>query len=113
MEGHSRVVVAVLLAAVCFAAPSLGGPIPSKVEARTGDLATVESVLAREEVARTLAASGLSREEVEQRLTRLSAGDLAALAANVDQIQSAGEVPRYIWILLAILIGVTILATVF
>ena len=109
MEGRLRRTVVALLALVCVAAPSMGGPIPSKA----ADLATVESFLARQEVAQALAANGLSGHEVEQRLARLSAEDLAALAANLDQIQSAGQVPNYIWILLAILIGVTILATVF
>ncbi len=112
MDRHSGVAVAILLALVCLAVPSMAGPIPSKAEAGTADLARIESFLARDEVARALAANGLSVGEVEQRLARLSAEDLAALAANVDQIQSAGEVPSYIWILLAVLIGVTIVATI-
>jgi len=112
VEGRSQVAVAVLLALTCLAVPSMGGPIPSKAEARSAELATIESFLARDEVARALAANGLGADEVEQRLARLSAEDLAALAANVDQIQSAGEVPNYIWILLAVLIGVTIVATI-
>jgi len=106
--------VVTLLALVCVAAPSMGGPIPSKAaDTREADLATVEALIARQEVAQALAANGLSGDEVKQRLARLSAEDLSALAANVDQIQSAGEVPNYIWILLAVLLGVTILATVF
>ncbi len=112
MEGRSRIAVAVLLALTCLAVPSMGGPIPSKVEAHSADLATVGSFLEREEVAQALVANGLSADEVERRLARLSAEDLAALAANVDQIQSAGDVPGYIWILLAVLIGVTIVATI-
>ena len=112
MDRRREVAVAVLLALTCLAVPSMGGPIPSKAEARSSDLARVESFLARDEVARALAANGLGADEVEQRLARLSAEDLAALAANVDQIQSAGEVPHYIWILLAVLIGVTIVATI-
>jgi hypothetical protein len=104
----------ILLALVSVAAPSMGGPIPSKAaDSRESDLATIESFLARDEVAQALAAQGLSADEVEQRLARLSAEDLSALAANVDQIQSAGAVPNYIWILLAILMGVMILATIF
>ena len=112
MDGRSRVAVAVLLAVTFLAVPSMGGPIASKAEARSADLATVGSLLEQEEVAQALVANGLSADEVEQRLARLSAEDLAALAANVDQIQSAGEVPNYIWILLAVLIGVTIVATI-
>jgi hypothetical protein len=93
----------------------MGAPIPSKATtaSRDADLATIESFLARDEVAQALAAHGLSGDEVEQRLARLSAEDLSALAANVDQIQAAGGVPQYIWILLAILMGVMILATIF
>ena len=79
----------------------------------TTDRAAIAASLARQEVADALAAHGLSAEEVEQRVAQLSAEDLSALAANLDQIQAAGAVPNYIWILLAILIGVTILATVF
>jgi hypothetical protein len=99
-----------VLALVCVAVPSMGGPIPSKAaDTREADLARVESFLARDEVAQALADNGLSPDEVEQRLARL----LSALAANVDQIQAAGEVPKYIWIILAVLMVVTILATVF
>lgn len=104
---------AALLAAWGFVASATAGPIPSRAESRTDELARVESVLDHHEVARTLAASGLTRAEVEERLARLSPEDLAALAANVDRVQAAGEVPGYIWILLAALIVVTILAMVF
>ena len=94
-----------LLALVCVATPSMGGPIPSRAgEAGEADLATVESFLAREEVAQALAATGLSGDEVEQRVARLSAEDLSALAANVDQIQSAGGIPKYMWIPLVLLV---------
>jgi hypothetical protein len=114
VKGRGRRTVLILLALVCVAAPSMGGPIPSKAaDTREADLATIESFLAHDEVAQALAAQGLSAEEVEQRLARLSAEDLSALAANVDQIQSAGAVPNYIWVLLAILMGVMILATIF
>jgi hypothetical protein len=97
----------------------VAGPIPSRaadspaVDSQQADRATIEAFLAREEVAQALAAHGLSADEVEQRVAQLSAEDVSALAANLDQIQAAGDVPNYIWILLAILIGVTILATIF
>ncbi|MCG6920467.1 MAG: PA2779 family protein [Acidobacteriota bacterium] len=111
---HVRRAGLVLIALALASAPSMGGPIPSKAaDTRDADLAKLESFFARDQVAQALAAQGLSTEEVEQRLARLSAEDLSALAANVDQIQAAGAVPNYIWILLAILMGVTILATVF
>ena len=115
MEGRLRVTAVALLALVWLASPLMGAPIPSKAadEALEVDRATVESFLARDEVAQALAANGLSAEEVEQRLARLSAEDLSALAANVEQIQAAGQVPNYIWILLGILLAVTIVVTIF
>jgi len=115
VEGIFRGTVAVLLTLAGLAGPAMGAPIPSKATtaSRDADLATIESFLARDEVAQALVAHGLSGDEVEQRLARLSAEDLSALAANVDQIQAAGGVPSYIWILLAILMGVMILATIF
>jgi hypothetical protein len=107
-----------LLGLAGLAAPSLAAPIPSRaadrptLAASEPDRAAIEAFLAREDVARALAAHGLTSEEAEARLARLSAADVSALAANLQQIQAAGEVPHYIWVLLAILIGVTIIATV-
>jgi len=89
--------------------------IPSKeadapvAHSRQADLEQVGAVLARGEVAKALSSRGLAPREVEQRLAQLSDEDLRSLAANVDQIQAAGDVPQYIWILLAVLIVVIIL----
>jgi len=113
-----RVLLAVVVLGALASATD-AAPIPSKAGdpavAATAALAhdQVRTLLAREDVARVLAAHGLSPEQAEARLARLSAEDLASLAANPDQVQAAGSVPNYIWILLAILMGVTILATVF
>lgn len=111
--------VAILLGLLCFASTSIAAPIPSRAADKTdlgathADHAAIVASLARQEVADALRAHGLTAEEVERRVAQLSAEDLSALAANLDQIQAAGAVPNYIWILLAILMGVTILATVF
>ena len=93
-------------------------PLPSRAEAGPErgpetDRALVQAALARQEVAQALAAQGLNPKEIEGRLAELSPEDLRSLAANVEQVQAAGNVPNYIWILLGILIAVTILATVF
>ncbi|HXK09566.1 MAG TPA: PA2779 family protein [Vicinamibacteria bacterium] len=91
--------------------------IPSRAEdeaaARRADLTHVRDALARDEVARALAAQGLSAGQVEERLTRLSDEDLRRLAANLDQIQAAGDVPKYIWILLAVFLVASTLAIIF
>jgi len=113
-----RTVVA-LLALLWVASAAIAAPIPSKAsagaapEVSRADRATVAAFFARDEVANALAAHGLSAGEVEERVAELTPEDLSSLADNLDQIQAAGAVPQYIWILLAILIGVTILATVF
>ena len=93
------------------------GAIPSKAEAGSpeaaSDLARVQTVLARQEVAQALVAHGLRPEEVDQRLAQLSPEDLRSLAAHVDQVQAAGNVPNYIWILLGIFLAVSIIVAVF
>ncbi len=116
---RGRRTVVALLALLWIASSATAAPIPSKATAPAAsdssqaDRASIEQSLARREVADALAAHGLSREEVELRVAQLSPEDLSALAAHLNQIQAAGNVPNYIWILLAILIGVTIIATVF
>jgi hypothetical protein len=79
---------------------------------RMADLVCVQEALSRAEVAKALAAQGLSAAEVEQRLGRLSAEDLQRLATNLDQIQAAGSVPQYVWILLAVFLAVSTLAII-
>jgi hypothetical protein len=110
--------VAVLFALLWTASTSAAAPIPSRAADKPAPRSSpesrrsIEASLARQEVKDALVAHGLSAEEVELRVAQLSPEDLSALAANLDQIQAAGAVPKYIWILLAILIGVTIIATV-
>lgn len=91
--------------------------LPSRAEAgpdsdRESDLVRVQSALARQEVAQALAAHGLRPEEVEGRLAELSPEELRSLAANVEQVQAAGNVPNYIWVLLGIFLAISILAAV-
>ncbi len=93
---------------------ALASPIPSRAReddpARAASLAQVREVLARAEVAQALAGQGLRTKDVEERLSQLSDEDVRTLAANIGQIQAAGEVPKYIWILLAAFLAVSTLA---
>ena len=108
-----------LLAALSLAAsrPASAEPIGSKAEdtavSRQADLRLVRQALERDEVRAALAAQGLSEKEVNERLGRLSDEDVRRLAANVAQIQAAGNVPQYIWILLAAFLAVSILVMIF
>jgi hypothetical protein len=117
--GRLRRLLTVLLIAIVLlpAMPASAERIASRGEdadaARPASLAHVREALSRAEVARALEAQGLSAGEVEQRLTQLSAEDLQRLAANLDQIQAAGRVPDYVWILLAVFLAVSTLAIIF
>jgi hypothetical protein len=98
---------------------SLAGTIPSKdtespvSSSRQADLAQVRDAVARSEVGKALSARGLLPSDVERRLAQLSDEDLRSLASNLNQIQAAGDVPHYIWVLLAVAIVVWILVTLF
>jgi hypothetical protein len=103
----------VLLPALPASAERIASRAGDTTESRHADLTRVREALSGAEVAKALAAQGLSAAEVEQRLAQLSAEDLERLAANLDQVQAAGRVPEYIWILLAVFLAVSILAIIF
>jgi hypothetical protein len=110
-------IVAALGVFLTLSSPLRASLIPSKPEdaasgSREANLAQIKSVLARDQVRTALAQHGLRTREVEIRLEKLSNEDLRSLASNVDQIQAAGNVPEYIWILLAIFLVVLIVASV-
>jgi hypothetical protein len=113
-----RLAFGLALLTAAFAAPAHASVILSKAEdvpsaSRARSLEDAREALARNEVAIALAAHGLSAEEIDQRLNRLSDEDLRLLASNLDQIQAAGDVPKYIWILLAVFLAVSILVIIF
>ncbi|MDX1384886.1 MAG: PA2779 family protein [Thermoanaerobaculia bacterium] len=108
-----RVIGFLLVLVLCLQAPAWAGPIPSRSvplePATAADVATVREFLSHPEVTRALERAGVASEDWEDRLAGLSAEDLAHFADNVEQLQAAGDVPTYIWLLLAALIVVTIL----
>lgn len=100
---------------VAFAPPAQALPTPSKtaddqaLAERQEDLAALDAVLGQEEVTEALAAHGFTREEVNERLAQLSPEELSALASQAEQLQAAGQ-PTYVWVLIAILAVVAIVA---
>ncbi len=109
-------VIVTLLAVVAGGVPANALPAPSKtagqqsVSAREADLARLQAIAAEEQLAATLAAHGFTAEEVQSRLAQLSPEELAQLSGQVDQLQAAGlQPPNYIWIILAIFLGVLII----
>lgn len=81
---------------------------------RQADLANIETVMARPEVAEVIAQQGFTIDEVNQRLAQLSPEEIHALSTQLDQLHAAGvDVPQYVWILLAVFLGVLILTAIF
>ena len=103
----------VLLPAMPVSAERIASRGEDVTATRPADLAHVRAALAHPEVAQALAAQGLSAAEVEGRLAQLSREDLQRLAANLEQVQAAGNVPDYVWILLAAFLAVSTLAIIF
>jgi anti-sigma factor RsiW len=105
---------------VSVSAPLAALPTPSKTTSaqsladRQSELAVVRAVLAQPEVAEALARHGFTNDEVHQRLAQLSPEEIHALSSQLDQLQAAGAgVPQYVWILLAVFLGVLIITAIF
>lgn len=105
---------------VVAGAPVVALQSPSKTEPeqsvadREIELAKIQAVVSQPEIAQILTHHGLSTAEAHQRLAQLSPEEIHTLMTQVDQIQAAGAaVPKYIWILLAALLGVLILTALF
>lgn len=100
--------------------PLAAMPTPSKttsdqsLAARQAELAGIQAVIAQPEVSAALAQHGFTNDEVHQRLAQLSPDEIHALSSQLDQLQAAGSgVPKYVWILIAVLLGVMILSALF
>ncbi len=98
---------------VALQSPSKTVPEQSVAD-REIELAKIQAVVSQPEIAQILTHHGLSTAEAHQRLAQLSPEEIHTLMTQVDQIQAAGAaVPKYIWILLAALLGVLILTALF
>jgi hypothetical protein len=113
-----RLVIAclgVLALVILLTPPAQALPMPSKTAAdqtlteRESDLAALDAVLEQGEVMGLLADHGFTREEANERLAQLSPEELSSLAGQVEQLQAAGQ-PTYVWVLIAILAVVAIVA---
>jgi len=100
--------------------PLAAMPTPSKTTSdqsladRQAELAGIRAVIAQPEVSAVLAQHGFTNDEVHQRLAQLSPDEIHALSSQLDQLQAAGSgVPKYVWILIAVLLGVMILSALF
>jgi hypothetical protein len=112
-RSHRLVLPLALVLGLGASLPTSAERIASKPDrpraSRAADLDRVSDAAGRDEVRQALAALGLQPSEVDARLAQLSDEDLRRLAANLDQVQAAGAVPQYIWILLAVFLAVSII----
>lgn len=109
-------VLAVVLAVLASAAPSVASQTPSKtaddqtLEQREIDLAQLREIVAQPDVAEVIARQGFTTDEVNERLAQLTPEDIHTLSTQLDELQAAGAgVPTYVWILIAVALGVWIL----
>ena len=78
------------------------------------DLEVICGVVERADVIAAIESHGFSADEVHQRLAQLSPQEVHQFASQIGQLQAAGtDPPNYIWILLAVFLGVLILTAVF
>lgn len=105
---------------VSAAAPAVAMQTPSKtvdnqsLAERQADLITVQAVITQPEVAEAIAQQGFTTDEVNERLAQLSPEELHTLSMQLDQLHAAGvDVPKYVWILLAVFLGVLIFGAIF
>ena len=100
--------LAAVLLCLLLPAPAAGAPVPSRDRAQ--DLALVQDVIARDEVARALASTGLTETQIETRVSQLSDEDLASLAKHLDQVQAGGQMDRdTMWIVIYVLAGILLI----
>jgi hypothetical protein len=98
--------------AMALQTPSKTAPNQS-IDDRQIELAKIQALVDDPVIARVLTEHGFSSEEAHQRLARLSADEIQTLSSQIDQVQVAGAaVPQYIWILLAVFLGVLIIVAI-
>lgn len=110
------IILVAVLVVLALATPSAAIQTPSKtaddqtLEQREIDLAQLREVVAQPEVAEVIARQGFTTDQVNKRLAQLTPEDIHTLSTQLDELQAAGAgVPTYIWILIAVALGVWIL----
>ena len=104
-----------LVRIICLALLNLGSPVVAEagligtlhaVEAgtRSGDLATVNAALAREQVRGQLLALGVDPSQVEVRVAALTDGELRALAGKVSEAPAGGDALAVIGVVFLVLL---------
>lgn len=101
----SKSILVITLLLLFAAIPAFAITTPSKtaanqsIDSRAADLALVRDAAADKQIAAALAAQGITQDQVDQKLARMSPQDLHQLAGNIDQLKAAGLTQQqWIWI---------------
>jgi hypothetical protein len=104
-----------LVYALCLAVLNLGSPMVASAaligtmeavesSARAGDLARVNSALAREQVREQMLALGVNPSDIDSRVARLTDTELRTLADRMDQMPAGGDALAVIGIIFVVLV---------
>jgi hypothetical protein len=104
-----------LVRIICLALLNLGSPVVAEagligtlqaveVGTRSGDLATVNAALAREQVRAQLLALGVDPAQVEARVAALTDSELRALAGKVSEAPAGGDALAVIGVVFLVLL---------
>jgi uncharacterized protein DUF6627 len=100
----------------CLPYDLMAGMIPSELEAgavtgidRATDIQTIQRVLESKVVAQRLTDLGLSVEEVQQSMAKLTTQELHQVAMNLDGLQAGGELGLVIGILVVVVLVILII----
>lgn len=107
-----KCVAAILVLALAAYQPVYGATIASKMAenqslaARTADVAAAGVVYGTEVIEASLAAEGLTADQIQARLAALSTADVISLTRNPAQLRSAGvTMSRKVWTIAGIAAG--------
>jgi hypothetical protein len=100
----------------CLPCDLMAAMIPSGLDAatvtgidRAADIQTIQRVLESKVVAQRLTDLGLSVEEVQQSMAKLTTEELHQVAMNLDGLQAGGELGLVIGILVVVLLVILII----
>lgn len=101
----------------CLPYDLMAAMIPSELESagmasamnRTADIETIQHVLESKVVAQRLADLGLSIEEVQQSMSKLTTQELHQIASNLEGLQSGGDLGLIVGILVVVVLVLLII----
>jgi hypothetical protein len=101
----------------CLPYDLMAAMIPSELDSgamasaldRSADIETIQHVLESKVVAQRLADLGLSVEEVQQSMSKLTSQELHQIASNLDGLQSGGDLGLIVGILVVVVLVLLII----